>query len=233
MHGKIAIEEHFVTPALEDLIANPGWAPDAFRAVLDRLGDVDGERVEQMDRHGIEVAVLSLGANGIQDEPDPVRAVQRAREANDALAATVAARPDRFSGFAAVALQDPAAAADEAERAVHELGLKGVLVNGYTSLGDLATAAYYDEARFEPFWARVEALGVPLYLPPARPPADAAAHLRGPPGAAGADVGVWRRDRHACAAADHERRALDDTVPISEGDRAKIGRDNAARLLGL
>jgi hypothetical protein len=84
MTGKIAIEEHFVTPALEDLVANPGWSPEAFRAVLDRLGDIDGARIEEMDRHGIEVAVLSLGANGIQDEPDPARAAERATEANGA-----------------------------------------------------------------------------------------------------------------------------------------------------
>jgi predicted TIM-barrel fold metal-dependent hydrolase len=43
MDGKIAIEEHFVTPELEDPVLNPGWPEDAFRRTLDRLGDVDGE----------------------------------------------------------------------------------------------------------------------------------------------------------------------------------------------
>jgi predicted TIM-barrel fold metal-dependent hydrolase len=322
MDGKIAIEEHFVTPELEDLIANPGWAPDAFRAVLDRLGDTDGGRIEAMDRHGIEMAVLSLGANGIQDEPDAGRAVERAAQANDALGAVVAARPDRYAGFAAVALQDPEAAADEAERAVRELGLRGVLVNGYSSVGDLETAAYYDEPRFEPFWARIEALGVPFYLHPRDPlPTQRRIYqgrpeLLGPTWAFGVETAthalrlitsglfdrfprltvilghlgeglpfamhrleqrlsrrsdvslerspteVLRESFHITTsgnyhtpslvglllelgadrvlfAADHPFEDLADgarwmdTVPIAEGDRLKIGRLNAARLLGL
>ena len=31
MDGRIAIEEHFVTPELEDVVLDPGWAEDAFR----------------------------------------------------------------------------------------------------------------------------------------------------------------------------------------------------------
>jgi 2,3-dihydroxybenzoate decarboxylase len=167
--GKIAIEEHFVTPELADLVYNPGWPADAFRAALDRLEDTDGPRLHAMDRNGIEVAVLSLAANGIQDEPDPRRAAQRAAEANDALAQIVAAHPDRYAGFGAVALQDPEAAAAEAARAVRELGFRGVLVNGYSSVGDLDTADYYDDPKFWPFWERIEALDVPFYLHPRNP----------------------------------------------------------------
>src|SRR4051812_10133706 len=85
MDGKIALEEHFVTPELEDLVLNPGWPEDAFRRTLDRLADVEGERLELMDRYGIAVAVLSLASHGIQGIPDPRGAVARAREANDAL----------------------------------------------------------------------------------------------------------------------------------------------------
>ena len=169
MDGKIAIEEHFVTPELEDVVMNPGWPADAFRAVLDRLEDTDGERLERMDRNGVEVAVLSLAANGIQEEVDAGRAAERARQANDALAGIVARHPDRYAGFGAVALQDPYAAADEAQRAVRELGFRGILVNGYTNVGDADTAAYYDDERFLPFWERMEWLDVPLYLHPRNP----------------------------------------------------------------
>jgi predicted TIM-barrel fold metal-dependent hydrolase len=164
MDGKIAIEEHFVTPELEDLVLNPGWPADAFRKTLDRLEDFDGERLELMDRYGIEMSVLSLGSDGIQGIDDPAKAVARAREANDALAAIVANRPDRFAGFAAVALQDPAAAASEAERAVHELGFRGVLVNGYSN-----GAPYYDDERYLPFWEAIDGLQVPFYLHPRNP----------------------------------------------------------------
>jgi hypothetical protein len=58
MDGKIAIEEHFVTPELEDLVLNPGWPEDAFRRTLDRLEDLEGERLEVMDRYGIEMSGL-------------------------------------------------------------------------------------------------------------------------------------------------------------------------------
>jgi 2,3-dihydroxybenzoate decarboxylase len=112
------------------------------------------------------MSVLSLASDGIQgiDDPDPALAVRRAREANDALAARVALHPDRFAGFAAVALQDPAAAASEAERAVRELGFHGVLVNGYSN-----GAPYYDDERYLPFWEAMDGLGVPFYLHPRNP----------------------------------------------------------------
>src|SRR3954449_6089651 len=163
MDGKVAIEEHFVTPELEDLVLNPGWAEDAFRRTLDRLADVD-ERLELMDRYGIAVSVLSLASDGIQGLDDPALAVRRAAQANDALAALVASRPDRFAGFAAVGLQDPDAAAAEAVRAVRELGFRGVLVNGYSN-----GCPYYDDERYWGFWETLEGLGVPFYLHPRNP----------------------------------------------------------------
>ncbi len=164
MDGKIAIEEHVVTRELEDLVLNPGWPPDAFRRTLDRLEDVGGERLELMDRHGIAMSVLSLASDGIQGIRDPAEAVGRARAANDALAAIVATRPERFAGFAAVARQDPAEAAREAERAVRDLGFRGVLVNGFSE-----GAPYYDDERYRDFWATIEALDVPFYLHPRNP----------------------------------------------------------------
>src|SRR3954471_19966902 len=163
MDGKIAIEEHFVTPELEDLVLNPGCADDAFRRTLDALEDVDGH-LQIMDRYGIAVSVLSLASDGIQGIDDPASAVRRAAQANDALAARIALHPDRFAGFAAVAMQDPAAAAAEAEHAVRELGFVGVLVNGYSN-----GCPYYDDERYWGFWETLEGLGVPFYLHPRNP----------------------------------------------------------------
>lgn len=168
MQGKVAVEEHFVPPGLEELISGVGWSPDEWRRVVDRLRDTE-RRLEEMDRVGIELAVLSLGAFGVQDVPQPARAVDLARRANDALAEIVAARPDRFAGFAALPLQDTAAATAELERAVAELGLRGALVNGFSTVGDADTGAYYDDEAYLPFWERVEALGVPFYLHPRNP----------------------------------------------------------------
>jgi gamma-resorcylate decarboxylase len=169
MRNKIAVEEHFVTPALRRCIGRVGWDEREWRRVLKRLEQVEGGRLREMDDCGIELAVLSLGADGIQGIPDAAAAIAAAREANDALAEIVARRPDRFAGLAAVPLQDSAAAADEAERAVRKLGLVGVLVNGYSDLAGRDDGAYYDQPEYLSFWERIAVLEVPLYLHPRNP----------------------------------------------------------------
>ena len=42
MEGKIALEEHFVTPELEDVIGAVGWDPEEWKKVIARLEDTDG-----------------------------------------------------------------------------------------------------------------------------------------------------------------------------------------------
>ena len=169
MNGKVAIEEHFVPPALERAITAVGWEQAEWREVLEALEDVADGRLEQMDELGIEMAVLSLGSDGVQGIADLGTAVATAQEANDALAEIVSSRPERFAGFAAVPLQDPDAAAAEAERAVRELGMVGILVNGYSDLAGSDAGAYYDQPEYGVFWERVAELGVPLYLHPRSP----------------------------------------------------------------
>jgi 2,3-dihydroxybenzoate decarboxylase len=176
--GKIALEEHFYLPSFEAYGAD-GSALDGaskahnytqkyFTTVQQRLSDVSSW-IEDMDRGGIERMVLSLTQPGIQGIPDRQIAIDTAKRMNDELAKIVAANPKRFSGFAAVPLQDIRAACDELDRAISQLGFKGVLINGYTNIGDANTAQYLDEAPVWDFWARVEALGVPVYLHPRSP----------------------------------------------------------------
>ncbi len=171
LDGKIALEEHFIPAGLGELVTNPGWPPPAWQRVIDRLTDVSA-RLEEMDRGGIELAVLSLASNGIQDVLESDRAPAMARECNDALAAVVAERPDRYQGLAALPMQDVSAAVAELERAVTELGLRGALVNGYSSHGDLDTALYYDDPRYDPLWECCCRLEVPFYLHPRNPLPD-------------------------------------------------------------
>jgi predicted TIM-barrel fold metal-dependent hydrolase len=174
MQGKIGLEEHFAVPATA---LNPrGTYSDVTWAELKgRLLELHCERLALMDKHGIEMMVVSLNAPAVQAVPDPKKAVALARQANDALADEVAKRPDRFQGLAAVAMQDPDEAIKELERAVRQLGLKGVLVNGFSQIGsDPDSAVYYDLPQYRPFWATVERLGVPFYLHPRSPlPRDA------------------------------------------------------------
>lgn len=168
MNGKIVIEEHFLPPGRTDLLSNPGWPAETWNTVTEALLDTE-RRLELMDQGGIDLAVLSLASDGIQAILDPHEAVATAQEANDALAAVVRAHPDRYAGFAALPMQDVPAAIAELDRAVGQHGFKGAMVNGYSNLGDLETALYYDDPAYDPLWERFEALGVPFYLHPRNP----------------------------------------------------------------
>lgn len=176
MNGKIALEEHFAIP--QTLQDSAGFVPgDYWRILQDRLLDIHGQRLEQMDARGIETCVLSLNAPAIQAIPQRDRAVEYARIANDVLAEEVAKRPDRFRAFAALPLQDPDVATAELRRCVEELGFVGALVNGFSQdeqHGDGHDPLYYDLPQYRAFWAEVERLDVPFYLHPRNPlPQDA------------------------------------------------------------
>ena len=173
MKGKIGLEEHF---ALPDTAVNPRgtYAESTWAELKGRLLELHGERLALMDKHGIEMMVVSLNAPAVQAIPDPKKAVEVARRANDALAEQIAKRPDRFQGLAALAMQDPDAAIKELERCVKQLGFKGALVNGFSQVNDPDNAVYYDLPQYRPFWAAVERLDVPFYLHPRSPlPRDA------------------------------------------------------------
>lgn len=173
---RIAVEEHFVTPDLAgygvstSAVAQPQVWAEASR----RLLDFTEERLPEMDRFGLDVQVLSLNSPGIQAEPDAAVAVRAAIEVNDLLASVTTEHPERFRGFAALPLQDPAAAADELERAVTQLDLVGGLVNAHTN------GKYLDDPDFLIVWERAADLGVPLYLHPGNG-VDAAHVLSGHP----------------------------------------------------
>lgn len=168
MQGKIGLEEHFNLPDFaEDL---PRYVnPRAMRDIEHRLVELGEARLKEMDAAGIELALLSLTAPGIQALTDPGHAVTAARRANDALAEVVREHPARYAGLAALPMQDPGAAVAELGHATGELGFPGVMLNGYTNIHDADTGRYYDDERYLPFWERVEELGVPVYLHPRDP----------------------------------------------------------------
>lgn len=159
---KIALEEHFSAPGFDAYSAPYTRAlPAEFVAKLDaRLADFDDQRLAEMDAGNIEYVVLSQTMPGVQAETDRDTAIRRARENNEFLVERVARHPQRFAAFAHVAMQDPAAAAEELERTVVEYGFKGAMINGHT-LG-----RYYEGSAFDVFWERAQALGVPIYLHP-------------------------------------------------------------------
>lgn len=160
--GKIALEEHVIIPSFLDYLnkAMPPVSAEARAVLVRRMLDFGEERLAAMDGAGVSRAILSISGPGVQVEPDTRRATRMAAEANDWLAREVQRRPDRYGGFAHLAMQDPAQAARELERCVRELGFQGAMINHHT-LG-----VYLDDPRNDVFWERLQALDVPLYLHP-------------------------------------------------------------------
>ncbi|MBI1203670.1 MAG: amidohydrolase family protein [Rhodopseudomonas sp.] len=167
MHGKIALEEHMaIEPTLND---SKVFGAHVWPDLSHRLIDIQETRLGEMDKHGIEMMILSLNAPAVQAIPDIKTAIAVARQANDVLAEHTARRPDRFAAFAALPMQDPEAATRELTRCVNELGFVGALVNGFSQVTDPENVTYYDLPQYEPFWQAVEALDVPFYLHPRNP----------------------------------------------------------------
>lgn len=179
---RIAVEEAFVTPeimaewrkVLAGSDAEPGFAKmgesilaqtPANKPLDDRLLDIGAARIAHMDAIGIDMQVLSLTSPGVQVFESAL-ATRLAAESNDVLAAAVRAYPTRFAGLAAIAPQDPAAAAKEIERGATQLGLCGIIVNSHTK------GEYLDAPKFRPILEAAQAHDLPIYLHPREPAAS-------------------------------------------------------------
>ena len=115
-------------------------------------------RLAAMDAQGIDLELLSINPSWYDAEPDLARQVVTLQ--NEGLAEVVGRHPDRFAALASVALQHPALAAEQLEHAMRTLGLKGALVGGSVEGVELA------DRRFDPFWAKAEALGALIFIHP-------------------------------------------------------------------
>ena len=147
----IDIHAHTSVPEASALMGNTGNAPllplDSYR---DRLRD--------MDAQGIDIEALSINPFWYGAERDLAAEVTRIQ--NERLSEFCQAQPERFVALATVALQHPDLAAAQLEDGVTRLGLRGALVGGSVEGEELASR------RFDPFWAKAEALGVPIFIHP-------------------------------------------------------------------
>ncbi|MBR0649235.1 amidohydrolase [Roseomonas terrae] len=176
---RIAVEEAFVTPeimaqwqvVLASRDVEPGFAKmgetilaqtPANKPLDDRLLDIGAGRIAHMDSIGVDMHVLSLTSPGVQVFDASV-ATRLAAASNDALAAAVRAHPTRFAGLAAIAPQDPTAAALEIERAAGQLSLSGLIINSHTK------GEYLDAPKYRPVFEAAQACDMPIYLHPREP----------------------------------------------------------------
>ena len=174
----IGIEEHYLTAdvriawdAVGLAAADPSVAVHSGE-IERRLLDLADERLALMDETGLDMQVLSLTTPALHDlGPE---SVDLARRANDAVAAAVARRPDRFQAFAALPISMPDEAALELERCVTTLGFKGAMLCGRVGDRNL------DHPDFRPVFASAAGLGMPIFLHPRTPaPAVRAAYYSG------------------------------------------------------
>jgi len=123
------------------------------------LYDID-QRIVLARMQGIDRQLVCLPPFYFAYAADPELGAAVCRAGNDALAATVAAAPDRFAAFATVPLQSPRAAVAELHRAVVELGAWGV------EIGSSVAGAPLDDPALDVFWAACCELDVPVFMHP-------------------------------------------------------------------
>jgi aminocarboxymuconate-semialdehyde decarboxylase len=121
-----------------------------------------GHRLRDMREKGIDMRVLSVSAPNVYPWP-VVEQIAMTRHVNDALAAYCRAHPDKFIGLASLPLADVDASLAEIDRAVGELGLKGL------AIGSNIGGPPLNHPRFEPLWARINALRLPVVEHPMFP----------------------------------------------------------------
>ncbi len=117
-------------------------------------------RIAAMDRAGIDFQVLSPNPLTYFHFIEPGPAAEFCRVHNDALARIVALHPERLAACAALPMQSIDASIEELERAVRDLGFLGAYVGT-----DFGTPL--NDASLDPFYEKLVALNVPLFLHPA------------------------------------------------------------------
>jgi aminocarboxymuconate-semialdehyde decarboxylase len=132
-----------------------------FFGVQPPMTDVS-KRIEDMDRVGMDVEVVSLSTPNVfftdaKGQPDVAKMM------NDAYADLIARNPKRFKGFASMPMDAPDAALAELHRAIDSLKLNGVIL-----LSNIRGAPLTDP-RFKPFFEEANRMRVTIFLHPMLP----------------------------------------------------------------
>jgi aminocarboxymuconate-semialdehyde decarboxylase len=171
VHAHVIVPEVYAVAAehniFSELPTDPGVTDEMRGKIKERASTVLGrmsdltDRLAKMDAMGVDVQVLSasLVHQGLE-WANAQTSLKLARTTNDWIAKAVATNPARLIGLATMPLHVPGLAVTELERAMRDLGLKGVAISttaGGMELGDSA---------LRPFWAKAEELGAVVYIHP-------------------------------------------------------------------
>src|SRR5713226_10291163 len=132
-----------------------------FFGVTPPMTDVS-KRLDDMDRVGIDVEVVSLSTPNVFFT-DANHQPEIARMVNDSYAELIAKHPTRFKGFASIPMDAPDAALDELHRAINQLKLNGVILLSNIR-GRALTAPVY-----RPFFEEANRMNLCVFLHPMIP----------------------------------------------------------------
>lgn len=172
----IDFHNHYYPPEYIDNIRTKGSAfkittDDDNNPLLHSPGDINilvpghrdiDFRQDVLDKAGIDMQVITFTAPGTLIET-PSRAVELAKVINDAMAKIISERSSRFTSLATLPLNDPAASVTELERAVTQLGMKGVML--YSN----ANGVGLDDKRFWQLYEKANDLNAVMYIHPTYP----------------------------------------------------------------
>ena len=151
----VDIHAHCVFPEVADVLQDTEFADVGF-AAWQALGP---DRIEVMNERGIDYQALSINRYWWYGA-DRDLAAEIVRIHDEGLGAWVGEHSDRFVALTSPALQFPDLAAEQLEYAVNELGHRGASVGGSCNGENLS------DPRFDPFWAKAEELGAPVFMHP-------------------------------------------------------------------
>ncbi|MFC1553828.1 amidohydrolase family protein [candidate division KSB1 bacterium] len=172
----IDFHNHFYPPEYLDAINN---GPSNIKVTFDEEGNpllhypgdynicVPGHRdikyrEEVLEEAGIDKQIITLTSPGTDIE-EPGRAVELAQLVNDCFTKIREEKSGSFSALATLPLINPKASVKELERAVNELGFRGVMF--FSNVQGVGL----DDERFWPIYERADELGIVIYIHPIDP----------------------------------------------------------------
>jgi aminocarboxymuconate-semialdehyde decarboxylase len=155
----IDIHCHCVVPEIADLLKGTRLEARALGTIKSPTNNPPMEqRLAAMDAQGIDVEAMSINAFWYSADRDLARRLIDLQ--NEKLAQMCKAAPDRFVGFAAVALQFPELAAEQLEQGIKQHGLRGA------AIGCTVEGKELSDPMFDPFWAKAEELQALVFMHP-------------------------------------------------------------------
>ena len=148
---------HCAVPEVMEVVKGSKLA-DTVKGLVSGPLVLGPERLRSMDQQGVDVEAVSINAFWYSADRALARDIIKVQ--NEGLAKWCAAHPDRFAAFASVALQFPELAAEQLDEAIKKLGLRGVAIGGSVEGEELSSR------KFDPFWAKLEELGVVAFMHP-------------------------------------------------------------------